>query len=805
MFYGFVFFVFSSVNLLSGSATSSDDDWLESGTNLYAEYFELSVSNVKSDHFTLTGPSPGTWFMIFERHNPKTGKTDEARDYVRFEEEGFVVYSLKSLHVQPGMEYRITLRAYNNTPDLAGVALTSPAAPKGCVPPSNIHLKGSTSHTLNVAWNPVAGAVGYRVYWIKEQRRASNSYLYGFWETSEPELFLDELPPNWKVSVAVKTLFPQGGSQSSSYYPFTTEYEVCGPSGLVRFTKVTARSVSCSWDASQDCAAASDVQVRELGSTALLREYSGLVHTETLLVEDLEPLQEYEFRNRQVGPWGMTAWSAWSRTKTEKPPCGLAGFYWTFRGLDSGFPKMRLSWRLNSETDCEVSGFVVLIRVPGELGYFVNRLPSYQPYIELVGDPGEILEMRVATINEHEEASWSEWEDYRFPCPPPTTSVQFEEPDLAIQTWSECPSDFVVAELRDREFGLVTRQTMVKTNPWTDIYFPVFAEQTYDYRTAMAFEDDETLSFSEWRSVYPACEPPVLSTTRDVGRDHATIRWDRPDVDRFRIIYRQAGSSQSNTIFQDSNNIHDHYRTLHGLNPGTTYIYEIAADCGNGWTESAVGSFTTDPDGPSCGVPSGLNFSIQGQNGFLEWDPVPGADSYRIRIVENGNTGPVATHYLNASETTARISCGFGGGYLTASVSAECNGVSSPFSTSIGLGHYMFCGASKSGPETLEPPDSRPRWLKVDQVSDRDFVLHWQAEPGNLVRIRLQPLDGGETQTLTPNDLETVAGYFFLKDLAPDTVYKVQLIEKRRYERAWVILKSDWTYLYTDEISGENR
>ncbi len=171
--------------------------------------------------------------------------------------------------------------------------------------------------------------------------------------------------------------------------------------------------------------------------------------------------------------------------------------------------------------------------------------------------------------------------------------------------------------------------------------------------------------------------------TDNITTSTAVLTWAAvPGVDHFLIRGGLAGSSNPAQII--INNGAATARNVGGLNPSTSYQWQIKAYCDWAETEesawSALSVFTTATP-PPCFVPTGLNTNPITSNGArLNWTPTTGAIGYRIQgrvapgpgwpvsiIVNGGTTAHKDVFGLNPNNTYDwRISSNCGNGNSSA-------------------------------------------------------------------------------------------------------------------------------------------
>ena len=130
------------------------------------------------------------------------------------------------------------------------------------------------------------------------------------------------------------------------------------------------------------------------------------------------------------------------------------------------------------------------------------------------------------------------------------------------------------------------------------------------------------------------CLPPYALTTSGITTTDATLSWSAIDsVTSVDLRYRTTGD----TIWNDVPGLVGTSYVLVGLQPCTTYEYQLSASCDTLTTDySTTATFTTDG---CCDAPASPTVSMVGDSTLtLTWEPVTAATGYEVRYRLTGST-----------------------------------------------------------------------------------------------------------------------------------------------------------------------
>jgi len=189
--------------------------------------------------------------------------------------------------------YEIRVRAsFPNGQTSAGVSITVtlPEAVVSLIAPASFRVTDSTTTTLTVAWNPVTGAAGYRV-WVRPTSGAYN-ILPNATPSGTTYTFVGL---SSTTAYTLKVAAVSGASEGpSSEISFTTPAGALGEPGSLTVASFTDSTATLSWTAG-DGATAYLIDYRLTGGTySIPVEVTALGYT----VLNLTPGAEYQFRVR---------------------------------------------------------------------------------------------------------------------------------------------------------------------------------------------------------------------------------------------------------------------------------------------------------------------------------------------------------------------------------------------------------------------------------------------------------------------------------------------------------------------------
>ena len=255
------------------------------------------------------------------------------------------------------------------------------------------------------------------------------------------------------------------------------------------------------------------------------------------------------------------------------------------------------------------------------------------------------------------------------------------------------------------------------------------------------------------------CSPPAVScgtpsslSTTNVGSASATLNWSAvTGATSYNVRYRVTGTTTWTTSTSSTTSL-----AISGLNPQTTYEFQVQAVCAITGSYSPSSNFTTLPS-VSCGIPTGLsNTDVTLTTAVISWSAVPGATyyNYRYRIIGSSawTSGDIG---LNTVSLTGLAS----GTQYEFQVRAVCISTPSAFSSS-----HIFTTLQEGGCAV-------PTGLVATNVTATSVSVSWAAVFGSSnYNIRWRPQGASSWQ-------ETVVSVtsFTANNLLPATVYEFQV------------------------------
>lgn len=167
----------------------------------------------------------------------------------------------------------------------------------------------------------------------------------------------------------------------------------------------------------------------------------------------------------------------------------------------------------------------------------------------------------------------------------------------------------------------------------------------------------------------PACAIPTgFSATHPYGHG-ATLSWTS-EASAWVVAYKKADSTN---YFTEIPNVHENPYTIAGLDPETTYIVKVKADCGGIYSDyTNTVSFTTTV---ACPAPTGLTATLtegDGSVATLNW--VSDASEFVVRYI-NTVTHDTTIVTPNVTDTTCTLTGLTPETTYSANVKAVCGGI----------------------------------------------------------------------------------------------------------------------------------
>jgi len=251
------------------------------------------------------------------------------------------------------------------------------------------------------------------------------------------------------------------------------------------------------------------------------------------------------------------------------------------------------------------------------------------------------------------------------------------------------------------------------------------------------------------------CGTPAGLNATGITTSGATLNWTAVSgATSYNVQYRLTGTTTWTTVSTPNTSY-----TLSGLASSSTYQYQIQANCnGTLGTYSAISTFTTNAETPTCGIPTGLNATnVSSTGATLNWNAVSGATTYNVQYRLQGTTTWTTVPTLGTSYVLTGLSAS---STYEFQVQANCNGTPSAYSA---IATFTTSGGG-SGCGT-------PSGLSATGITQNSATLSWNFVSG-ANSYNLQYRQAGTTTWTTIN---TFSNTYLLTGLNAATTYEFQV------------------------------
>ncbi len=269
-----------------------------------------------------------------------------------------------------------------------------------------------------------------------------------------------------------------------------------------------------------------------------------------------------------------------------------------------------------------------LAAFPSDGNYFLILSPS--------GNMDELILFTSESANEPElvfEDAFS-----CLPCEVPTS--------LAVNSVTDTSADFSW-QGGDPAISYDVRFRLSENQDWGDVINTTEEEltvdtlvegATYNWQVRSVCED-ETTEFVDGPNFTTTlgCGVPEALIVDSLSFNSATVSWQASgEVLNYDLQFRKLGDANFTTV----NDLTNTFFTLSGLDPLTTYEWQVRSSCEGLDTEYTIGTnFTTTQDS-SCNPPIPLPVEVTSPDSvLLQWEPVLSAVSYTVRYRPEGEEG----------------------------------------------------------------------------------------------------------------------------------------------------------------------
>lgn len=523
----------------------------------------------------------------------------------------------------------------------------------------------------------------------------------------------------------------------------------CGTPGGLNATAITATTATLNWTAVSG-ALSYNIQWRPVGTTTWSSTTSG---STSVNISGLNAGTQYEFQVQAVCSTGTGSFSASSTfTTTTAQSCGTpsnliatsitvnsAVLSWT--GV-SGATSYNVQWRIfgtttwsngsTTNTSLLITGLAAATQYEFQVqavcgatsGSFASVFKFTTSSQQGCGVPQGLnatnIGATVATLN------WGAISG--------ATSYNVRWRQLGTTLWTNASTSNTTLNIS----GLNSRSSYE------------FQVQAVCGSTTGTFSDSGTFSTGASDNV---CGTPAGLNATAVTTTTATLNWAIVSgAVSYNVQWRPIGSTTWTT-----GSTSNAFLSISGLNPGTTYEFQVQAVCSSlsgGFSASA--NFTTTAT-QSCGTPSGLNATaVTTTTATLNWAAVSGAVSYNVQWRQVGtttwSTGTAAGTALAISGLSAGTAYEF-------QVQAVCSSLTGAFSASANF-------ATSAGQSC-----GTPSGLNATAVTTTTATLTWATVSG-ATSYNVQWRAVGTTTWSTG---ATAATFFGISGLSAGTAYEFQV------------------------------
>jgi hypothetical protein len=440
-------------------------------------------------------------------------------------------------------------------------------------------------------------------------------------------------------------------------------------------------------------------------------------------VTHMSPCTTYEWRVKSYCHYG--GWSYWSYHNTFTTSCHSSCPVPS--GLitkDIGDTKATFKW----SPVYGASNYSVQLKDQWGNWYDIPGSPTSGTWITVYNlSPCKTYEWRVrANCHYDSHSYWSKSKHFTTTCgngcrAPEWVYTNGISNTFASLHWAPVSGvDYYVVEWRQTGGTFAELQGGPFTNTWADLT-GLTPSTSYEWRVK---SHCITGVFSDWSSVTSfttlgnSCGIPFFRYTLPITDSTATFNWSPVNgALNYTVQIRLPGGAWQDVPGSPTTATSI---TATGLVPNTQYEWRMQVNCNNGayspWL-SAITFYTGTSSG--CATPSSLSTdSLTLTSAILNWDSVPGAETYsvEIRLSPSGAWNPVVGSPVDTNTILVDGLTPF-----TAyewRVRANCTG-----------GLHSFWSGAVQFTTTDQPPCPIPGNLAADSITETTAILHWSPVP----------------------------------------------------------------------------
>ncbi len=511
---------------------------------------------------------------------------------------------------------------------------------------------------------------------------------------------------------------------------------------------VSANALYLSWTA-QLGISSYVVKYRAVGST-----WTSFATTEiSTFISDLLPSTNYEIQIRGICTIGSSDWSPTYVVATSDEICEPPATITTVIG--SPF-SVSVSWdEVPNATEYQ---FALAISGTDEYALSTIFTTTSIPLSGLIMNESYDIKVRVRC-----SGAWTDWSEpttFIFVyCGNPNVVESVISGNVIRLSWSVLTSN-IDYTIRYRQVGASTWIYQNTNGDNFTAFNGLTPNTTYEYQ----LQTTCTVNTSPWsNSNFVAtsdeiCDRPINIAASQQSESEINVTWDFvSNATKYKVAYALAGTENYTTTTLENVNSY----TIDGLQLYTDYDIKVKAKCSAGWTNwSEPIPFILIPDA-TCPYPSHTIAAISGNVIKFTFDPVDGAEKYKIRYREQGSTSwqeektTYTLHFVNELTLNTVYE------YSLKTVCADETSVWSPTLTI----------------ETLGSTCDFPAVVNVEYWTFDRVRLSWYVGPG-AEKYRIKLVGGGINETITQTEQSII---FF--DLQTGVNYKA--LVKSKCEGGW--------------------